>query len=84
VDLLLTDNRMIPFSGLELIERQLTCNCRRLARNRAIISGGWTLDEKLKAGRLGCETFEKPCRLETIHTWLDQCESRSHGLNNNH
>jgi CheY-like chemotaxis protein len=74
VDLLLTDNRMKPVSGLGLIEQQLHTNCRQLAKNRAVLSGSWTREEKEKAERLGCQTFEKPCNLGTLSAWLDKCE----------
>lgn len=78
VDLLLTDNQMASVSGLELIEQQLANNCKLLARNRAVISGSWTRDQRTKARQLGCQTFDKPCSLETIQTWLDSCERSSH------
>lgn len=74
VDLLLTDNQMTPVSGLEMIEQQLLNDCKLLAKNRAVISGSWTLEERAKAKRLGCQTFDKPCSLETIQSWLDSCE----------
>jgi len=76
IDLLLTDNQMPSVSGLELIEQRLTRNCRLLPKNRAIISGTWTREERLRADRLGCQTFDKPCRLETFQAWLEQCEVR--------
>jgi CheY-like chemotaxis protein len=75
VDLLLTDNRMIYLSGLELIEQLQERNCRLLAKNRAIISDLWTHEEKNRARQLGCQTFEKPFSLATIQTWLDNCEA---------
>ena len=77
IDLLLTDNRLSPISGLELIEQLKKLNCRQLAGHRAILSGSWTHEEKTKARQLGCHTFDKPCSVATINAWLDNFE-RNH------
>jgi len=74
LDLLITSNRLFPISGIEFVERLQAKNCKQFARNRAILSGSWTEPEKAKAKQLGCQPFEKPFRLETLHAWLDKCE----------
>ena len=60
--------------GLEFIENQKRNGCK--VQNVAVMSGSWTDEELEHAKRLGCHTFNKPCKIYEIKKWLDACENK--------
>lgn len=75
-DIFITDINMPNMTGLEFIENQLRNGCKAILQNKAVMSGGWTEAELEQAGKLGCQIFNKPFRLEELIRWLDECEKR--------
>ncbi len=75
-DLILTDNKMPSLSGLEMFEQQIAKGCKLMDGKRAVISGSWTQEEKAKAAAIGCQTFQKPCYLDQLYSWLDKFEKK--------
>jgi CheY-like chemotaxis protein len=69
-DFLITDNKMPGMSGLDFVQRQIARQCRGVVKNKAILSGSWTGEERKLAKRLGCKLFTKPLVLEEFWDWL--------------
>ncbi len=76
-DLLLTDNRMPHRSGLELLEEQIARGCKLVKQKRAVLSGGWSREERQRAIELGCQVFDKPFDLSGMDAWLEQDKKAS-------
>jgi CheY-like chemotaxis protein len=75
-DVLITDLNMPHMTGLDFIENQIRHGCKAIAKNRAVLSGDWTQEQRERAERLGCQVFEKPFDFNTLMRWLDECEMR--------
>jgi hypothetical protein len=41
-------------------------------KNIAVMSGGWTEEDKKKVKKLGCMIFEKPFSMFELKKWLDR------------
>jgi len=72
--IIISDINMPNMTGLEFIEHQKNNGCK--VQNVAVMSGCWTDEEREHAKRLGCQTFNKPFKIDEIKKWLDACESR--------
>ena len=70
-DFLLTDNRMPVMTGLEFVKTQLNRGCKGAVKNRAVISGSWTEQEKRQAEELGCKVFCKPYNVDAVLEWME-------------
>lgn len=75
-DIILTDNQMPGMTGIEMLLEQARRGCRIDVRNRAIASADYDADQRKIVEGLGCAVFNKPCRLNEIFAWLDDCETR--------
>ena len=71
-DVIISDLDMPEVRGLEFVEaqRKKKCKCQHIA----LISGGWSEPEQVRARQLGCEVFSKPAQMVQIHQWLDAIE----------
>ncbi len=72
--IVITDINMPNMTGLEFIEHQKSMGCN--IQYVAVMSGRWTNETLAHANRLGCQTFNKPFKIDEIKKWLDECEMR--------
>lgn len=70
-DVIISDLNMPKVSGLEFLENRKQHGCK--VRCRAVMSGGWTEEQREQARRLGCRLFEKPFRFGEVLEWLEEC-----------
>ena len=70
VDAVLSDVNMPGMSGLEFVERQRRKGCK--CRHYALMSGGWTPEQRAWARALGCALLTKPFSLRDLNEWLDE------------
>ena len=75
-DILLSDIDMPRMNGIDFIEHQIKNGCKGIRQNKALMSGTWTDEQLNRARKLGCQTFQKPIRLEKLNEWLEECEKR--------
>jgi CheY-like chemotaxis protein len=75
-DILITDLHMPEMSGLDFLEHQFANGCHCEPRNKAIISGNLSDDDRERARKMGCQVFDKPLELPIFLNWLDACEAR--------
>ncbi len=71
-DVLISDLDMPKVNGLDFVESQAAKGC--LCKHIALISGGWSNESLLRAGKLGCKVFEKPFSIDQLTAWLDEIE----------
>ena len=69
-DIILTDINMPGSTGISFIQNQIQNGCR--VKNIAVMSGGWTEEDKKKVKKLGCMIFEKPFSMFELKKWLDR------------
>ncbi len=74
-DVLISDLKMPRVDGLSFMQAIAAKHCRIPAR--ALMSGYWTPSSLELAHQLGCHTFAKPMKVDTIFNWLAECEARS-------
>ncbi|MDT8441861.1 MAG: response regulator [Desulfuromonadales bacterium] len=71
-DILFVDLNMPRMNGLEFVELLETKGCKSVARNRVIMSGALTDEDRAKARQLGCKIIDKPISLRTIDRLIDE------------
>lgn len=71
-DVIIADNTMPEMTGLEFFQQLTDFNCNFPSQHKAIISGNWSTEGKVKAYNLGCRVFDKPFSINIIHEWLDE------------
>ncbi len=74
-DVLISDLKMPRVDGIRFMQAIMDKQCRIPAR--ALMSGYWTPSSLDRARQLGCHTFAKPMKVDTIFDWLTECEVRS-------
>lgn len=72
-DLVISDYRMSPVSGVELLESSIKRGCQ--CRHYALISGtGFREPDLTKMAKYGTRFFLKPIDLDDFYPWLDRVE----------
>ena len=71
-DIIISDLDMPNVKGLDFVESLLGkgCACRIIA----LVSGGWSAEDRARARGLGCMVFEKPFHVSEINEWLEGVE----------
>lgn len=76
IDLLIIDNRLPGLSGLDLLGLLNIWGGALFGGRKAICSGNWTAQERLRAENYGCRVFSKPYDLPEIIAWLENQRTR--------
>lgn len=74
-DIIITDINMPGITGISFIQNQIKNGCQ--VKNIAVMSGGWTDEDKKRVNNLGCKIFEKPFSMFELKKWLDQIKQKS-------
>ena len=74
-DVLISDLKMPRVDGIRFMQAIVAKHCRIPAR--ALMSGYWTPSSLKLARQLGCHTFAKPMKVDTVFDWLAECEALS-------
>ncbi|WP_020675099.1 response regulator [Geopsychrobacter electrodiphilus] len=68
----MTDNDLPGMSGLEFLEKLEAGGCKLPVDRKAIISGNWSAEERMRVRLLGCRVFSKPHKIAEIYQWGDK------------
>lgn len=71
-DILFVDKHMPKMSGLEFIEHMESKGCKGLTRNKVVMSGALTEQDRQKAKSLGCIVVNKPITLAEVDTLIEE------------
>jgi len=73
-DVIISDLRMPRVDGLQFMQAIADKHCRIPVR--ALMSGYWSAESLKRARQLGCHTFAKPMKVDSIFRWLDESAPR--------
>jgi hypothetical protein len=63
-------------TGMELLEMQHSRGCKLTSKNKALMTGKDDSQLRERAAVLGCRFLSKPVPIETLLTWIKECEER--------
>lgn len=72
-DIIISDINMPRVNGVDFIEALASKQCA--VPRIALMSGGWSDADRMRAARLGCQLFTKPLSIAQFEAWLDTVES---------
>jgi CheY-like chemotaxis protein len=75
-DVILSDNMMPNLRGIDYLKSLRTRNCKILDENQALMSAAISLEHLEDIHDLGCQFFQKPFMINTLQSWLEECEGR--------
>jgi DNA-binding response OmpR family regulator len=73
-DVTISDINMPRVNGLDFVEALGSKQCAM--PHLALISGGWSDADRIRAARLRCQLFAKPIAIAEMEVWLDAVEPR--------
>jgi FixJ family two-component response regulator len=75
-DVIITDYKMFPINGLDLLQRQADFGCPIPKENKAVMSGFIHQETLKQIHQSGYHFFSKPIDFSAFSGWLDQCDKR--------
>ncbi|MDT8444869.1 MAG: response regulator [Desulfuromonadales bacterium] len=75
-DVILTDNMMPNLKGIDYLKLIRTRNCKILDENQALMSAAISPEHQQDIHALGCQFFQKPFMINSLHSWLNECAGR--------
>jgi DNA-binding response OmpR family regulator len=73
-DVIISDINMPGVTGLDFVEALGSKQCA--LPHLALISGGWSDADRIRAARLRCQLFAKPIAIAEVEAWLDAVAPR--------
>jgi len=75
MDMLLPQSNTLNF--FQLLRRR---GCKTIDVNKTIMSTGVSKQVEEMMAAFGCNHMRKPFRLDKVRSWVEECASRSHGV----
>lgn len=69
-DLILTDNDMPNMQGIDFLEHIHERGCKIPSSKKAILGGDISIEDRVRAERLGVRIFHKPCSFDVLDEWV--------------